>query len=172
MTLKYAGLFSQALALDELRGEEGLYDHCGTISLEVAGGADALETGWTKIYKFNFIMSLVLTIVWLFIAIFSPFAQYSCVCLSSAAMIATAIFTATKILGNDGAACRESASIYVTPDGDFSFADDGELMRKLWIAQIALNIPMLICGFTGISLGTASYLSYKLQKVLELDGYQ
>ena len=50
-------------------------------------------------------------------------------------MLACFILTGLRILGNVGTACRESALTYnAVGEDELSFAADGDLVRKLWIA--------------------------------------
>ena len=89
-----------------------------------------------------------------------PLAMCFFVCLgcTGVPMLACFILTGIRILGSAGTACRETTITYVNGAEDLSFADDGELTRKLWISQLATNCVMLCCGFAGIQFRSC-YLS-------------
>ena len=146
ISLNYATLLNQANDYDEATKIEGNYDLCGGMI-----GVGESGTGWTTVYKFNLAMYLIYTICFGASLICGPLATCFLACLGCTGipMLACFILTGIRLLGETGTACRANILAYNRAD-ELSFADDGELARKLWISQLATNCVMMCCGVAGI----------------------
>ena len=86
-----------------------------------------------------------------------------CVACSGIPMLAAFIMTGIRIVGSAGSTCRENVTEYSISADDAtlvsSFALDGDLARKLWIAGMATWCPMLCCGQVGIMMGIGGWMA-------------
>ena len=113
-------------------------------------------------------MSLIFTIIWGCAILCGPLAAI-CFCVlgcTGIPMLAMFIVTGIKTLGEDGAACRQSAFEYKAAEDEndaLTFAADGDQLKKLWISQLILHIPMTVCGVMGICMWMAGAAALKLE---------
>ena len=138
------------------------YDDCGG-----AYGADAINnSGWTMIYKFNFIIYTIMASLAgsaLLCVPCAPAAICPAFCFACAGMptFVAMILTGIRLNNNNGDICAANEAAYATLDGeDLTFAGDAEFMRKLWITQISMHIPLICfmtCGVQMAFMGLAMY---------------
>ena len=132
LSLKYSTLHDQALAYNDVNPTLD-YDNCGG-----AFGEGSFEsTNWTQIYKYNFIVYLIMA-CWAALAMLcapcGPFAICPTVCLNCTGLPAfvAIVLTGIRLLGDKGDVCTANTVPYNTQD-DLTFSGDAETMRKLWI---------------------------------------
>ena len=170
----YGTLVGQASAYDEQAAVEGSYDLCGGAALG-GDGTEVVTTGWTAIFKYNFAMYLIYTICFGMSLLCGPLAMCFYVCLGCTGipMLVCFILTGIRIFNNAGSVCRENATEYTLPEIEevLTFAGDGDLMRKLWIAQLSTNCFMLCCGFAGIQFSMLGWF-FLLGKDPNTDGFK
>ena len=115
---------------------EDAYDECGGIFDE----QDA-STKWSQIYRYNFILYLIIACINICGCICIPCAPAIlcpafCFFLAGIPTMTAMILTGYRLKNEGGSLCSEQELAYGTgEDGtDLSFSSDADTLRKLWIA--------------------------------------
>ena len=160
LSLNYGTLKDRALDYNEANPGLDDYDKCGG----VFGEGSIETTNWTQIYKYNFIVNLIMA-CWAAAAMLcvpcGPATMCATACLNCTALpvFVGIVLTGIRLLGDKGDVCTANTVPYNTAE-DLSFASDAETMRKLWITQIVFHIPIscfMVCG-TMASVGVMKTL--------------
>ena len=142
--MKYGTLYDRATAYNEVSDSEVAYDRCGGI-YDSQNEPDG--TKWTQVYKFNYVLYMVFIIHFaasLLCTCFTP-AMSICICMfacSACPFLASFILTGIRLLNSVGSACADTNFVY-NEDANLSFDDDADFMKKIWIAQLAMHIPIM-----------------------------
>ena len=145
---KYWQLYNVALDYNEAAVDGLTYDQCGidwSEEVDVYGRPRALyESGWTLVFKFQAILYMTLLCMsgLSLLALCIPGISCCLMCgmgCSYCPTIAAIILTGVRLL-NDNHLCRRSTAVSDADTGA-TFADNGETMRALWIAQCVLFLP-------------------------------
>ena len=102
---------------------------------------------------------MILSIIWVSAIFCGKIALVVACCLlgTCLSLIVGLVLTGIRVFSANGVACRDSTIAYNLGEDELSWADDGDLMRKLWISQLATFIPMMFCGFASIIWGNAAW---------------
>ena len=140
------------------------YDECGGIYKDM----EDTTTKWSQIYKYNFIIYLIIACVNACACLCVPCAPAiscpgCCFFFSGIPTMTAFILTGYRLKNEGGSLCAEHDLVYGTAeDGTaLSFASDAELMRKLWIAQMALYVPAGVCTSIGGILSILTFAQFK-----------
>ena len=102
---------------------------------------------------------MILSIIWVSAIFCGRIALVVSCCLlfTCLSLIVGLVLTGIRVFSANGVACRDSTIAYNLGEDELSWADDGDLMRKLWISQLVTFIPMMCCGFASILWGNAAW---------------
>mmetsp|Transcript_31305 Transcript_31305/g.38731 ORF Transcript_31305/g.38731 Transcript_31305/m.38731 type:complete len:144 (+) Transcript_31305:164-595(+) len=112
------------------------YDKCGG-----AFGEDEETTKWSQIYRYNYILYLIIMCVNILACMCVPCAPAlacpgCCFVFSGTPTLTAIILTGYRLKNEKGDLCAQNQIVYATGEEgvEFTFASDAETMRKLWIA--------------------------------------
>ena len=95
---------------------------------------------------------------------------FSMVCLGCLAFptLGAILTTAVHVYNRNGELCASNTEIYMTVSNgenakeiELSWAGDGTMFRKLFLAQAALHIPLFVCN--AVSNFTMAQIAFKLK---------